>query len=770
MLLKHTRLIKRIALLLLCLSHLLVAEVAAQTHEIQKRERTPGERPKIGLVLSGGGAKGLAHIGVLKAIDRSGLHIDYIAGTSMGAIVAAMYACGYSADQIEQVSRETNWMKLISSKPSFEDIGIEDRDEFENYIFRLPMKGIKPQLTTGIFEPYQVKTRLREVFFPVSREKDFSKLDIPFKCIATDIGSGDAVVLDGGDLAFATRSSMAIPGVFSATEYNGTKLVDGGIVRNFPVRDVIEMGADYVIGVNLFSGLTPADELGSMLDVMLQITNFRDAKDLEEEKAACDMLIEPSVGAYSAASFESADTILTIGDEIGLEFEPLFKQLAASLHNAYGVPYSTPDRMKAYDPQVRVVGFEFEGLKSTTENQIKHALNIHAGVSYSPADFSESVKSAMSTGFYSNVDYELKFVDDYTSDVIFCCKVHENPLASLGLSLSYNTFTNASILLNYQIRNIFKHVSLTDFKVAVSKDFRVWIRNRTLFGVKGDHFLDVEFANDRFYIPSYRDVESTDNSYVYVHNNISVGIGHAFSTVRDTKFSIGWEDFYVSPTSSSVKDIDGHARNFYFNGRMRVNTFDKKYLATRGKKFDLNAYVAAKPWYHYKKGATLDSLKANGLDDDKVVARATARLEMRQAATDRLTFTEVVGGAVGFRGKSFVHQTALGGPTAYLPSHLNFYGLVTANRFAPTMLMVGLSGQYNLVADVHLLLHLNSAVTFEGLESYIVDKNKFEAKEFIHGGGISLAYNLLGMLPLDFTLMYGSKDKFNVSVNIGHYF
>ena len=255
-----------------------MAEVAAQTHEIQKRERTPGERPKIGLVLSGGGAKGLAHIGVLKAIDRSGLHIDYIAGTSMAAIVAAMYACGDSADQIEQVSRETNWMKLISSKPSFEDIGIEDRDEFENYIFRLPMKGIKPQLATGIFEPYQVKTRLREVFFPVSREKDFSKLDIPFKCIATDIGSGDAVVLDSGDLAFATRSSMAIPGVFSATEYNGTKLVDGGIVRNFPVRDVIEMGADYVIGVNLFSGLTPADELGSMLDVMLQITNFRDAK------------------------------------------------------------------------------------------------------------------------------------------------------------------------------------------------------------------------------------------------------------------------------------------------------------------------------------------------------------------------------------------------------------------------------------------------------------------------------------------------------------
>ena len=322
---------------------LIPAEAGAQ---IVKRERPDGERPKIGLVLSGGGAKGLAHIGVLKAIDRSGLKIDYIAGTSMGAIVAAMYAAGYSGEQIEEMSKKTEWMKLINSRPVLQDISIEEKDEFDNYTITLPMKGFVPQISTGFFTPYQVMTYLQEIFFPVYKTTDFSKLDIPFLCVAADIATGDAVVLDHGDLAFATRSSMAIPGVFSATEYGETKLVDGGIIRNFPVRDVVGMGADFVIGVNLFSGLTPADQMSTMLDVMLQITNFRDAKDLQEEKAACDMIIEPDVSRYNAASFAAADTIRAIGDSAGVEFEPLFRQLADSLHKAFDVPYVNPERMK----------------------------------------------------------------------------------------------------------------------------------------------------------------------------------------------------------------------------------------------------------------------------------------------------------------------------------------------------------------------------------------------------------------------------------------
>ncbi len=739
--------------------------------QIVKRDRPAGERPKVGLVLSGGGAKGLAHIGILKAIDRCGLHIDYIAGTSMGAIVAAMYAAGYSGEQIEEMSKQTEWMTLINSKPVLDDISIEDKDEFENYTISLPMKGFVPQINTGFFTPYQVMTYLQELFFPVYKVDDFSKLDIPFLCIGADIATGDAVVLDHGDLAFATRSSMAIPGVFSATNYKDTKLVDGGIIRNFPVRDVIDMGADFVIGVNLFSGLSSADQLSTMLDVMLQITNFRDAKDLEEEKAACDMVIEPNVSRYNAASFAAADTIRAIGDSAGIEFEPLFRQLADSLHNAFNLPYENPNRMKPYDSQVRIVDFEFDGIEKTTQKLLLHALNLHAGHLYKPADFTAAIKAAMSTGYYNNVTYELVPSGPESNAVIFRCKVVENPMTTLKLALSYNTFTNASIFVDYQRRSLLGRLSTTDFKVAISKDFRFRVKNRTLFGVRDNHYLDIVYDHARFEVPTYDDPESTANIYDHIHNDVSLTVGHTISPNRDVAVRVGWEDFHVTPTVGTADEhISGHINNFFIAGRSRYNSLDRKFLPCSGIKWDLNLNVGVLPHYSLHSGHALDSLKRAGLNDYDFFVRATARLELHQSLTDRLSLGETVGAAVGFGDKTFVHKTALGGTAQHLPSHFDFYGLITAHRYESTMAMFRMSLQYNAFADIHLLAHLNSAVTFNSLESYVVDGKVFKPVDFVHGGGVSVAYNLLGVLPMDFTLMYSPDDKFNVSVNIGYYF
>lgn len=739
--------------------------------QIVKRERPEGERPKVGLVLSGGGAKGLAHIGVLKAIDRSGLKIDYVAGTSMGAIVAAMYAAGYSGEQIEEMSKNTEWMKLINSRPVLSDISIEDKDEFENYTITLPMKGVVPQVNTGFFTPYQVMTYLQEIFFPVYKVTDFSKLDIPFLCVAADLSNGDAVVLDHGDLAFATRSSMAIPGVFSATDYEGTKLVDGGIIRNFPVRDVIGMGADFVIGVNLFSGLTPADQMSSMLDVMLQITNFRDAKDLQEEKAACDMIIEPDVSRYNAASFAAADTIRAIGDSAGVEFEPLFRQLADSLHNAFGLPYVKPDRMKAYDNQVRIMAFEFDGLDKTTRKLLLHALNLHAGHLYKPSDLTAAIKSAMSTGYYNNLTYKLIPLSTDDNSVIFRCKVVENPMTTLKVALSYNSFANASIFLDYQRRSLLGRLTTTDFKLAISKNFRFRVRNRTLFGVRDNHYLDIMYDHARFEVPSYDDPESSANLYDYVHDEVSGAVGHTLSPIKDIALIAGWENFHVDPLVGTPDErIRGHIHNFFVNGRLRHNSLDRKFLPQSGMKFDLNLYVGHFPKYALRSGAALDSLKRSGLNDFNILSRATARLEAHQRITDRLSIVEVAAVGAGFANKAFVHKTALGGPAPFLPSHFEFYGLLTAHRYESTMAMLRMSLQYNAIADVHLLLHLNSAVTFKGLDHYFKDGETFKPVDYVHGGGVSVAYNLFGLMPMDFTLMYSPDDKFNVAVNIGYYF
>ncbi|TNF39669.1 MAG: alpha/beta hydrolase, partial [Bacteroidetes bacterium] len=242
------------------------------------------QRPKVGLVLSGGGAKGISHVGILQAIDSAGLKVDYITGTSMGSIVGGLYAIGYSGKDIEKISDGLDWNAILSNKPNYRDISIDEKDEYGKYSVEVGFKGLKPQIATGLIESEELWLKLNELFLPVYNIKDFSKFNIPFKCIATDLSNGNAVVLDKGEIVTALRSSMAIPSVFTAVDYDSTKLVDGGIIRNFPVTDVKEMGADIVIGVNLFLGLPDVSKLNNVLDVFYQITQYRDAEDLVKEK------------------------------------------------------------------------------------------------------------------------------------------------------------------------------------------------------------------------------------------------------------------------------------------------------------------------------------------------------------------------------------------------------------------------------------------------------------------------------------------------------
>src|SRR6478609_4853896 len=286
---------------------------------------------KIGLTLSGGGAKGIAHIGILQAIDSAGLNIDYITGTSMGSIVGALYAAGYSGNDLEKISRDLDWTNLFSGKALMENVNIDEKYEYDQYAVEVPYENGKLKLGTGLIEGQELWLKFQELFLPVYDVKDFSKFSIPFACIATDLGTGKAVVLDHGEIVTALRSSIASPSVFTAIDYNGTKLIDGGVVRNFPVRDAIAMGANYTIGVNLSQGLLKADQLNSPVDILMQVGFYKDADDFQRERRLCNILIEPAVDGYSAASFGSAEELIRIGKESGRKYYPQFKKLADSI-------------------------------------------------------------------------------------------------------------------------------------------------------------------------------------------------------------------------------------------------------------------------------------------------------------------------------------------------------------------------------------------------------------------------------------------------------
>src|SRR6516164_2786394 len=233
-----------------------------------------GHRPKIGLTLSGGGAKGLAHIGILQAIDSAGLKIDYITGTSMGSIIGSLYAVGYSGKDIEKISASMDWDLLLSNQSSLRTVSMEEKSEYDKYVVELHWVNHWFHLRPGVLEGQELWLKFAELYYPFHNIKDFSKFSIPFKCVATDVSTGEAVVLDTGEIVSAIRASMAIPSLFTAVEYNGRKLVDGGVSRNFPVRDAKEMGADILIGSNVASGLLEASKVTNAIQVLLQVAFF----------------------------------------------------------------------------------------------------------------------------------------------------------------------------------------------------------------------------------------------------------------------------------------------------------------------------------------------------------------------------------------------------------------------------------------------------------------------------------------------------------------
>jgi NTE family protein len=281
------------------------------------------DRPKIGLALSGGGARGSAHIGVIKALEELNVPIDYIAGTSMGAIIGGIYAAGYNADELEQILVEMNWTAAISdSLPRREHTMRKKALDSEFLIpFRIGLNKGGIQLPLGMVEGQHLDQVFHRILLPAQGISDFDQLPIPFRAVATDLVTGEEVVLSGGSLADSLRASMSVPGVFAPVKIDGLMLVDGGMVNNLPINVVRDMGADIVIAVDISSPLLTQEQLTSVLKVTEQLTGFLTRRNTLRQIATLkqgDILLVPDLEGVSAANFENAENISKKGLEAAM--------------------------------------------------------------------------------------------------------------------------------------------------------------------------------------------------------------------------------------------------------------------------------------------------------------------------------------------------------------------------------------------------------------------------------------------------------------------
>jgi len=249
----------------------------------------PGERPKVGLILSGGAAKGMAHVGVLKVIEQAGLKIDYIGGTSMGGLVSDLYAIGYDADSLGGRVASVDWDKLLSDDINRRELSIEEKPDYDRFFVSFPLRERKVKLPAGVVTGQNIENLFAELCSHVHNIQDFDQFQIPLLCVSADVATGAAVIHRDGYLPNAMRATMAIPSVFTPVNIDGRLLIDGGVVNNFPVDHVQAMGADILIGVNVGHQPFSAEDEVNFLKVMEQTVFLASNKLTKENIKLCDI-------------------------------------------------------------------------------------------------------------------------------------------------------------------------------------------------------------------------------------------------------------------------------------------------------------------------------------------------------------------------------------------------------------------------------------------------------------------------------------------------
>jgi NTE family protein len=257
---------------------------------------TPQSAPKVGLVLSGGGARGAAHIGVLKVLEREGVKIDCIAGTSFGALVGGLYALGYRAAEIEEIFAKQDWSSIFSDAPERSLSSLFERRNFR-YQGHLSFVGFSPELPSGLYRGQKIIEVLDALTTQrmIEADYDFDRLPIPFRAVATDLLTGERYVFNKGRMTEALRASMAIPMIFAPVEKEDMLLADGGLSDNFPTDVALKMGADFIIAVDVTSPLLKKEEIRSLFDVLDQSVSLAMRQNIEKNLNLADFIIRPDL-------------------------------------------------------------------------------------------------------------------------------------------------------------------------------------------------------------------------------------------------------------------------------------------------------------------------------------------------------------------------------------------------------------------------------------------------------------------------------------------
>lgn len=548
---------------------------------------------KMGLALSGGGAKGFAHIGVLKVLEEEGIPVHMVSGTSMGSMVGSLYAIGYSPQELEEIARTSNWNILLNDSYHINPQQFSNRIlKKDTYLVTFPFDDKELTLPIGLVDGQNISMMLYRLMLPFHDVRDFTKLPIPFSAVATNLATGEPKTFSNGYLPDAVRASIAIPSIFKPVNIDGETYIDGGIARNIPVEDVQNLGADFVIASDVGEPIRKLDNLKTFVDILFQSVGFHQHESDIIQKEKTDIYIRPDISEFSTFSYEKVDEIIRRGEQAAREAMPSIKKALAQHKTA---PSAFKPIQSTRQDTILVSDISLNNLTGLIEQrQVFLALNIELPEKLTLSQLEQKITRLYGSGLFSQISYRLQKNKNAKGNQLALQFQHKEQEYA-GFSMRYDSQYKAALLFG---------ASFTD-NLVINDRITIQLRAGEILKLTSDYRFPISLA-PLAHIKAGVNVQRSPINYFNQDQALSSIDVEKLTFIpsllaqlwQQTDFEIGLETELYNLNEAIGNTLVLGNTSFLLKPFLTVdfNTLNRSYFPTRGQWLSLKTEISEPGW------------------------------------------------------------------------------------------------------------------------------------------------------------------------------
>ena len=656
----------------------------------------------VGLALSGGGAAGLAHIGVLKILEEAGIPIDVVTGTSMGAIVGGLYAIGYTPAQLKEEVYRTDWRSLFEERIHRHHLPMEEKPYDGIFNFSFPIEDRSIKLPSGLVSGNHIFKHLARLTWHYHDIDDFTTFPRPFACIAADIETGEQVVLDNGYLPNAIRASMSIPSIFNPVWIDGRYLVDGGVVNNLPVKEAFDLGADVVIAVNSSTDLKPAADLHTFSDILTQTISLGIRSYMIEQENLADFVIRPDLKEFSTLGFGKIKEIVEEGERAARSRMDELLALADTL-NQHRESIPDPDSAwKDIPPYqststLNIRNIYFEGLETVPEDHILSKLHIENNSTVHHDALDEGLMRLHGMQRFNSVNYRLEWTDDReVADLVVMFEEQTHNTFQVGIF--HNNTVGPSLLFTTTFRNLLHSASTARLTSRVGHEAKLTGEYFNYIGLEPR----LAFQASTGFREREIDIFEDDRRLASMRTDILFAeglLGPLYASVFRAGFGYRLEHFNLTE-SIGVIDVPERWNTLHlFTGEIEIDNLDRSVLPRSGHHFRVRGDYSAEflPGDHF--------------------GRISGKWTGHYRVISPLALIHTIRGGYTFGDNIPLHYRF------YAGGYQDFPGFKKDSVTGNNILSAGIAGRYHLYSNFYATIGVHAGNTYDNLNFDVFDKS-----------------------------------------------